>query len=219
MSPLERYFKLPQEKRDRLVAAARAEFAAHGFERASYNRIIEAADVSKGAMYYYFIDKADLFGEVIDQLMVELVSQVGPLRQAQDADDFWTALWEWMMAATQAVLSSPDFAALGHCLYQDGGPHGAVTRLREQLHAVAAETLERGQELGAVRTDVPTEMLAVGLTHMLLGLDRWFTERFEQMKPSEVEHLSGKTLELCRDLAAPKPVAKAAAQPKRRKRQ
>ena len=44
--------------------AALDEFAAHGFHDASLNRIIEAAGISKGSMYYYFDGKEDLFAHV-----------------------------------------------------------------------------------------------------------------------------------------------------------
>ena len=99
--PLERYFKLPHDKRDRLLGAARGEFAEHGFEQASYNRIIEQAGVSKGAMYYYFADKADLFGEVVGQVMEGLAHKVGRPAPADDAEGFWRSLEEWMAQANQ----------------------------------------------------------------------------------------------------------------------
>jgi AcrR family transcriptional regulator len=208
MPPLERYFKLPKEKQDRLVSAARAEFVSCGFSRASFNRIIETAGISKGSAYYYFADKADLFGEVIERLLAELIAKVGPLREARDADDFWASLWEWVRSTVAEVAAEPDLGALGRCLYQETEAQRTVARLRDQVHSVVQSTLVRGQALGAVRSDVPTDMLAVGLTHLLLGLDRWFAERFEQLKPGEIEPLSAKMLELCRDLAEPKPQAR-----------
>ena len=40
---------------------AAREFGEHGFEGASLNHILAEAGVSKGAAYYYFEGKADLF--------------------------------------------------------------------------------------------------------------------------------------------------------------
>ncbi|MDD9943470.1 MAG: TetR/AcrR family transcriptional regulator [Myxococcales bacterium] len=203
MPPLERYFKLPETKRNQLLRAARKEFATHGFERASYNRIIAATEVSKGAMYYYFADKADLFGAVIDQLVADVIARVGPPPPAHDADGFWQSLGAWGMRAAELTFAEPDLSALGRCLYGDSGAQQVVDRVRQQLQAAVIETLEHGQTLGAVRDDVPTDMLATGLTHLLLGLDRWFADRLDDLSPADVEHLSLKTLELCRDLSAP----------------
>src|SRR5260221_3577930 len=63
--PFERFEKLAPAKRERILEAAAQEFAANGFEGASVNRILERAQMSKGAAYYYFADKADLFGAAV----------------------------------------------------------------------------------------------------------------------------------------------------------
>src|SRR6266487_5444314 len=63
--PFPRFSKLPLEKRERLMEAAAQEFAAYGFANASMNRILETVQMSKGAAYYYFEDKVDLFFTVI----------------------------------------------------------------------------------------------------------------------------------------------------------
>jgi AcrR family transcriptional regulator len=63
--PFPRFQKLPLEKRERLMEAAAQEFAAYGYDDASMNRILETVHMSKGAAYYYFEDKLDLFFTVI----------------------------------------------------------------------------------------------------------------------------------------------------------
>jgi AcrR family transcriptional regulator len=57
--PFTRFEKLTQERRERVLDAAAQEFAAYGFEDSSINRILENANMSKGAAYYYFEDKAE----------------------------------------------------------------------------------------------------------------------------------------------------------------
>jgi AcrR family transcriptional regulator len=61
--PRPRWATLEPERRTAILDVAAAEFAAHGFTDASYNRIIQRAGISKGAMYYYFDDQEDLFVE------------------------------------------------------------------------------------------------------------------------------------------------------------
>src|SRR5215475_6981545 len=63
--PFPRFHKLEREKRERLLEVAAQEFAMYGFEDASINRILERAQMSKGAAYYYFADKVDLFFTVV----------------------------------------------------------------------------------------------------------------------------------------------------------
>ena len=59
--PRPRFEKLPVEKQEQILEAAAKEFTAHGYDGASLNRILEEAGISKGAAYYYFDDKADLY--------------------------------------------------------------------------------------------------------------------------------------------------------------
>ena len=88
--PLPRFEKLEPKRQDGILNAARKEFAAHGFDGASYNRIIELAGISKGAMYYYFADKDDLFRTVIDDASERLINALHvPRVIPADAESFW----------------------------------------------------------------------------------------------------------------------------------
>lgn len=63
--------RLPQERRDQILQAARAEFAAHAFRDSSINRVIAAAGISPGSFYQYFEDKRDLYLCVLDDCLDE----------------------------------------------------------------------------------------------------------------------------------------------------
>ncbi len=63
--PRPRFNKLPEEKRERILEAAAKEFVAHGYEGASLNQILAEAGISKGAAYYYFDDKADVYATAV----------------------------------------------------------------------------------------------------------------------------------------------------------
>ena len=64
--PLPRFQNLDQLRKRAILTAAAEEFGERGFAAASYNRIIERAGISKGAMYYYFADKDDLIFQLGD---------------------------------------------------------------------------------------------------------------------------------------------------------
>ena len=55
------FYRLPDEKRARLLASAHREFTQHTYEKASINRILDEAKIPKGSFYQYFDDKSDLF--------------------------------------------------------------------------------------------------------------------------------------------------------------
>ncbi len=60
-----------------LLSAARELFATRGFADVSTQQIVEAAGVTRGALYHQFADKADLFTAVYEQVEEQLVADVG----------------------------------------------------------------------------------------------------------------------------------------------
>jgi AcrR family transcriptional regulator len=61
----------PQGTRDRILAAALAEFSAEGFAGARVARIARRARVNKRMLYHYFGNKDDLFREIFDRKLRE----------------------------------------------------------------------------------------------------------------------------------------------------
>jgi len=45
-----------------------AEFAEYGYEKASTNRIVQAAGIGKGMLFYYFGSKLELYNALLDQV-------------------------------------------------------------------------------------------------------------------------------------------------------
>jgi AcrR family transcriptional regulator len=52
--------------RDQVLRAALKKFAERGYEGASIQEIVEAAHVSKPTLYYYFVNKAELYQALVD---------------------------------------------------------------------------------------------------------------------------------------------------------
>ncbi len=62
--------------RAQLLTAARELFAAKGFAEVSTQAIVEAAGVTRGALYHQFRDKADLFAALYEQVEEQLAADV-----------------------------------------------------------------------------------------------------------------------------------------------
>lgn len=61
-SPITSRFENLEENKQRTIRqAALAEFAEHGFEKASTNRIVKTAGIGKGMLFYYFNSKQELY--------------------------------------------------------------------------------------------------------------------------------------------------------------
>ncbi|MFH8837259.1 TetR family transcriptional regulator [Streptomyces sp. NPDC017868] len=64
--------------KERILAAAAAEFAQHGVAGARVDRIAAQARANKRAIYDYFGDKSKLFAAVLERLMADLAQAVPP---------------------------------------------------------------------------------------------------------------------------------------------
>lgn len=62
--------------RARLLEAGRELFAAHGYGAVSTQAVVEAAGVTRGALYHQFGDKAGLFAEVYEEVERGLVAAI-----------------------------------------------------------------------------------------------------------------------------------------------
>jgi len=61
------FFHLEESKRDRILAAAVAEFARNGYDRAVLDAIVRKAGISKGGLYEYIESKEDLFAYALER--------------------------------------------------------------------------------------------------------------------------------------------------------
>jgi len=200
--PLPRFQKLEEAQQRTLLGVATREFAEHGYEGASFNRIIATAGVSKGAMYYYFADKADLYRTVVGRALDRLGEAAGTLEPFDDAEGYWSAISALSDRAVLFLVSEPEHGALGRAIYDHAG--GVLDDLLSDAAAYMLSLLEAGQTVGAIRTDVPLQLLTAATTGLLTATDRWFAEHWEELDAAELAKLSPKTIELCRDLLSPK---------------
>ncbi|MEO6532640.1 MAG: TetR/AcrR family transcriptional regulator [Pseudolysinimonas sp.] len=173
-----RFTKLPEHQQQAIVQAALDEFAAHGFHDASLNRVIEAAGISKGSLYYYFDGKEDLFAYVAQTGLGGLIGQVGPLPDlgAGDADAFWSVLESYYLRLARALLASPQLAALlrSWSAASKSPEFQQVTGEMEQASVPwIVQGLEVGHRVGAVRDDVPDALLMTAVLGMGEAMDFW----------------------------------------------
>lgn len=201
--PLPRFTKLDPARQEAILAAARTEFAAHGYAQASYNAIIKDAGLSKGAMYYYFADKADLCRTVVERTMAGLPDAAGELGAFDDATGFWRALHGMVERVMAFVMSEPDILDLARLAYDEQGSSEVLQPLIDGAEQWCAGALRQGQRVGAVRDDVPLPLLATMVTGLLVHADRWIAGRLDQLDEAELTRLSFACLAMVEQLAAP----------------
>ena len=196
--PFPRFQKLPLEKRERLMEAAAQAFAAYGFENASMNRILETVQMSKGAAYYYFEDKLDLFITVIQYCIerTKLDLELDPAKLT--AETFWPTFADlhlqpllhsfeqpWLFAAVRAAEHLPS-AAL---------KREPLATFARQVMTWMMNLVKRGQELGVIRTDLPEQLIFAWIRALDDASDHWLLGHWSELDREAIAHISDQTVD------------------------
>lgn len=67
-----------------LVAAARSIFATHGFSGSATEQIVVAAGTTRGALYYHFKDKKDVFKAVFEETSRDIAKHLRARKKRKD---------------------------------------------------------------------------------------------------------------------------------------
>jgi AcrR family transcriptional regulator len=205
--PRPRFERLDNAKRRAILEAAASEFAAHGFEQASLNHIIDALGLSKGVFYYYFDSKADLFGAVVDLVWETLFPGRSLDLGALEGDTFWPVLDELSLTIRRRVREYPWLAGVGRLLYHPlpAAQVDALLRARtEQGRAWLSALVERGRQIGAVRDDLPADLLLSVLTAADQAADHWIVDHLDDLPAGSEERLFKDVFDIWRRIAEPK---------------
>ncbi|WP_336724345.1 TetR/AcrR family transcriptional regulator [Cellulosimicrobium cellulans] len=161
----------------RLRQAAAEEFARLGFERASLNRIVEASGVAKSSVYHHVGDKRALYDDVLARLATIVDDALAlPDPATLTATTYLDALTRAAAGLERSLADHPEARALG-LLAHRAQPDAALRALRDRWAAVARAYVERGQELGVLRDDVPPDLLTDVALAALLAVDAWALAR------------------------------------------
>jgi AcrR family transcriptional regulator len=187
--PLPRFEKLPEDQKAHLLDAATREFSEHGYEDASLNRIVEAAGISKGTVYYYFSDRDDLYATVVARVAAALVPALDLAAFAPtSADAFWDELAALSIAGARAAALHPESMRALRSFQRTVRHHDkpAFRSILEQGRAAYTHVIETGRRLGCVRDDLPTAQLVALIEAIDETLDRAL---FEPSTPPSAEAL------------------------------
>ncbi len=201
-----RFDNLDARKQEAILKAAGEEFAEKGFEGASINRIIQRSGMSKGSVYYYFEDKADLFATVIERGTQRVMEEVGwPSLEVLGPDEFWNALLELTHRSVDFVRRDEWWIRMArsfHRLRHEVGAGPAVQRLEEMGRSWWRSIVRRGQDLGVIRTDLPLDLLVEIVMGADEGGDRWMMDHWDQLERSGLDEIVDARVDLLRDMLA-----------------
>jgi len=96
----------PNAAEQRLLHSALKLFAEKGYEATSIREIIEAAGVTRPVLYYYFVNKEDLFSQLVERCFADMAERFNGI--AQSGGTCRDQLVAFMAAGFDYVEHSPE---------------------------------------------------------------------------------------------------------------
>ncbi|WP_344529767.1 TetR/AcrR family transcriptional regulator [Streptomyces albiaxialis] len=174
----------------RLLAAATRLFAEQGYDRTSVQEIVEAAGVTKGALYHYFGSKDDLLHEIYGRLLRLQQERLDLL-----AEDEAPVEQRLRAAAADVVVTTIDnlddamiFFRSMHQLSPE--KQKQVRAERRRYHERFRALVEEGQQSGVFSTVTPADLVVDYHFGSVHHLSSWYRPD-GKLTPQEVaDHLA-----------------------------
>lgn len=202
-----RFSRLDPARQQAILDAAAREFAQVGYEAASLNRVLDTVGLSKGAFYYYFDDKADLAATVMVWAYRDLLALYDRMTIPEDASRFWESIREHaresLSILRRAPYSNELFSRLSQAFVQDTELAARISELTIKPIQVFKGVLERGQQLGAVRSDLPVGTLMSVFQAVKEALVRASLRPGQVPTAEDLERLVHLQVDLFRRIASP----------------
>ncbi|MEY9911712.1 AcrR family transcriptional regulator [Catenulispora sp. MAP12-49] len=162
------------EARDRIVAAATDLFARAGYEATTTRQIVEAAQVTKGALYHWFSSKEELLTSIYRELLAEQTTRLETIAAGEDPADV-----RLHQAVTDLFAHMDDHAEAltvwARSMHLVAGEHAAAVRAeRRRYQHLFQDLVEEGQKTGVFRADVGASVITNTFLSSVVQIHRWF---------------------------------------------
>jgi len=160
--------------KERLLHVATRLFARHGFEGTSVQDIVDAAGVTKGAMYHYYGSKDDLLYEVYHQVLTMQTSHLEEIAAGPGTPE------ERLRAAAMDVVQTSadnldDMIVFFRSLHMLPEDKQAQVRAERRLYQEKFKALvDEGVAAGTFRSDISSDIVVHYFLSVVNQLGSWF---------------------------------------------
>ncbi len=150
-------------------------FARQGYAKTSVQQIVDAAGVTKGALYHYFNSKDDLLFDIYDRILTlqhqHLTEIIG--RNLSAAETMRLVCEDLIRTSIDWIREGSVFFRSQHMLSNERLEE--VKRRRREYNDAFTAILVRGQNDGDFRTDMPITVLAAHFFSDPHYLSYWYS--------------------------------------------
>ncbi|WP_372451967.1 TetR/AcrR family transcriptional regulator [Streptomyces oryzae] len=174
----------------RLLAAATRLFAEQGYDRTSVQEIVEAAGVTKGALYHYFGSKDDLLHEIYGRLLRLQQKRLDVLaeREAPVEERLRAAAADVVVTTIENLDDAMIFFRSMHHLSAE--KQKQVRAERRRYHERFRALIEEGQRTGVFSDATPADLVVDYHFGSVHHLSSWYSADGRLTPQQVADHLA-----------------------------
>ena len=160
--PKRTFFRLDEDKRERVIRSAIDEFRKNGFENSKVGAIARMAGIANGSVYQYFEDKRELFMYCVNWTVENFIRELDRLMPLAGMD-----LFEYLQSGLLNRISywkqEPELAMFSHELTNGviAFPPGEPNTVSDLYGSHIPKLIANGQKWGSLREGGDEEIFAV----------------------------------------------------------
>ncbi len=173
--------RVPDEKRERIIAAAIKEFAQKGYEKASTNAITAEAGIAKGLLFHYFGSKKKLFLWLV-QYALDIALEHYQQNLPQLSPDFADRLVELGMEKLMFYRQHQELSQFVTAAFMDP-PKEIATELKDleqKLRTQNSGQMMKDLDMSGLRDDIDKKIAMELITLALEGLGNKYKANYRE---------------------------------------
>lgn len=175
----EAFKALDEDRQYEIITAAMVEFSEHGYKKASTNRIVKRADISKGMLYYYFDNKQALFDSCFDYC-IEFVGDGRLVNYPLQKEGYIERCANLSREKYRFFKAYPEIAKFMTYMYFSDDLNEAQSERRARLLEDRKRLLNENIDFSHFREDMAPETLIRMINWTILGYSQELEQYFEK---------------------------------------
>lgn len=184
--PKDTFFRLSNEKQDRIYEAGLNEFSIRSFNEAKLSNIINNANIPRGSFYQYFTDKKDLYKYIFDKLGKIKLEYMSELISNPDEIPFLDLIRQLYVIGIKYATNNPKAVLMAKHLFntKDIMFDEILGDGIKQANKFYEGYIETDKRLGRINPEIDTKVFASMMSDLISSIS------FEELK------FSNETLDL-----------------------
>lgn len=177
-----KFLNLETEKQQRILNAAMKEFAQKGYKNASTDNIVKEADISKGALFYYFKNKKELYFYLNDYALDILKNEI-LIKLDLSEKDIFSRRWQGLLLKTEVLKKHPELYDFLGAAYMDDS-----IEVKPELDKKYKAVMLEGQ--AKLYEDIDTSRFKEGIDFkMVIEIINWTLEGLSNKQMQIIKNL------------------------------